>query len=465
MSRESRTRTDGTMRNDMSPRGLRKTIPAALLALGMAVLPACDLGVFDPGTIEDVDIDEPISIQPLIIGAERNFGRATTGERPGGLYGAGAFLTDELVHSGQFVGIRDWNDALGIPDDVAETQARWANGQNARFTAEEADRRIRGILEAEGENPEASTPVAQASLWAGFSNRVLGDAFCDAVIDGGPLLPHTAFYERALDYFNAARSVASAVGNDSLVTAAQAGIAQTQMMLGNWDAAVAAAGAVPTDYVHEMRHSDNASIEYNGLHELFLRDTQASVWGTPFAEWGVDLSGENDGAGDPRVVFSSRNDAGDVVIGGDQRRENWFPEKYPARSTNVPIAKGTEMRLIEAEAALVQAGDADAAMQRVNVVRTFRGLDEVSAISTDEAWFLLQRERGIELWVEGRRLPDVRRWQQTPGFANFEVVRLEASGQPIEQDERRNVLNNPAMPGGELCLPISRNEINSNPNL
>jgi starch-binding outer membrane protein, SusD/RagB family len=452
------------MNNDINAPGRRRIIPTALLAAAVAVLPGCDLGVFDPGTIEDVDIDEPSSIQPLIVGAERNFGRATTGERPGGLYGAGAFLSDELVHSGQFVGIRDWNDAALIPDDVAETQARWANGQNARFTAEEAERRIRGIIAAEGENPDASAPVAQASLWAGFSNRVMGDAFCDAVIDGGPRLPHTAFYERALDYFNTAHAVATAVGNDSLATAAQAGIAQTQMMLGNWQAAVAAAGQVPTGYVHEMRHSDNASIEYNGLHELFLRDTQASVWGTPFAAWGVDLSGVNDGAGDPRVVFSSRDDDGEVVIGGDQRRENWFPEKYPERSTNVPIAKGTEMRLIEAEAALV-GGNVGGAMTLVNLVRGFRGLDDVEANSEAEAWFLLQRERGIELWLEGRRLPDVRRWQQTPGFAGFEVVRREASGQPIEQDERRNILENPEMPGGELCLPISRNEINSNPNL
>jgi starch-binding outer membrane protein, SusD/RagB family len=78
------------------------------------------------------------------------------------------------------------------------------------------------------------------------------------------------------------------------------------------------------------------------------------------------------------------------------------------------------------------------------------------------AWNLLQRERGIELWVEGRRIADLRRWATTPGFADFNVVRLAAAPQPASADEYRNVLNNPM---GELCLPMSQEERNSNPNL
>ena len=441
-----------------------RLLPFVAAGAGALLLAGCDLGVFDPGTIEYDDLFEPQAIQPLVIGAERNLGRAISGGNSphGGIFGAGAHLTDEIVHSGQWVGIRDWSNAVHVPDDVAETVTRWAHAQNARVTAEDAVGIIRNVLDAEGQDAGSSVPVATALTWAAFSGRVLGDNFCSATIDGGPEEPVSAFYQRAEGQFGEAISIASAAGESDLVTAAHAGRAQVRMMLGDWSGAVQDAGQVPTGFVHEVRMSDNSTVEYNGLSVAFLEHAQSSVWGTPFAQYGTDLSDAVETDGDPRVTFSSRTSDGEVEIGGDGRRENWRPEKYPSRSDNHPVAKGTEMRLIEAEAALVNS-DLQGAMNGINAVRSHRGLDDVEATDEAEAWYLLQRERGIELWVEGRRLPDMRRWAVTPGYANFDVVRVEAPGdQPIETDEVRNVLDNPM---GELCLPMSVDERNSNPNL
>lgn len=439
-------------------------LPFVAAGVGAVFLAGCDLGVFDPGTIEYDDLFEPQAIQPLVIGAERNLGRAISGGNSphGGIFGAGAHLTDEIVHSGQWVGIRDWSDAVLVPDDVAETVTRWSHAQNARVTAEDAVEIIRTVLDAEGQDAGSSVPVATSLTWAAYSSRVLGDNFCSATIDGGPEEPVSAFYQRAESQFGEAMNIASAAGESDLVTAAQAGRAQVRMMLGDWSGAVEDAGQVPTDFVHEVRMSDNSTIEYNGLSVAFLEHAQSSVWGTPFGQYGTDLSGAVETDGDPRVTFSSRTSAGEVEIGGDGRRENWRPRKYPSRSSNHAMAKGTEMRLIEAEAALVN-NDIQGAMDGINAVRSHHGLDDVSTDNEEEAWYLLQRERGIELWVEGRRLPDMRRWAVTPGYADFDVVRVEASGdQPIENDEVRNVLDNPM---GELCLPMSIDERNSNPNL
>ena len=442
----------------------RQFVLMVTAGVGAILLAGCDLGVLDPGTIEYDDLFEPQAIQPLVIGAERNLGRAVSGGTSphGGIFGAGAHLTDELVHSGQWVGIRDWSNAVLVPNDVAETVTRWAHAQNARVAAEDAAEIIRTVLDRQGQNPDASVPVATSLLWAGFSSRVLADAFCTAVIDGGEELPVSAMYQHAEAHFGEVISIAGAAGENQLVTAAYAGRAQVRMMLGNWDGAVADAGQVPIDFVHDIRMSSNSTTEYNGLSVAFLEHAQSTVWGTPFAQYGTDVSGAVDTDGDPRVTFASRLDDGSVEIGGDGRRENWRPQKYPSRDSNHPIVKGTEMRLIEAEAALV-AGNIGGAISGINTVRSHHGLDAVSADSQEEAWYLLQRERGIELWVEGRRLSDMRRWAQTPGFADFDVVRLEASGdEPIENDEVRNVLNNPM---GELCLPISADERNSNPNI
>jgi starch-binding outer membrane protein, SusD/RagB family len=464
---------------------VRGAAGAAALGVMMLMASGCELGVFDPGRIEDADLNDPRAIAPLVAGAEGEFAFATTGERPGGTYGAVSFLTDEIVHSGQFVGMRDWSNAGYIGSGVAETSSRWAYASRARWMAEEAERRITTILEGLGQDPSRDLNIARVVNWAGFSNRVMGDTFCNAVIDGGPLQPNSAFYTRAEAHFTKAIGVATAAGNDSLTIAAHAGRAQVRMMLGNWAGAVADAARVPTSYVHEARHSENSSREHNGLHNLHMRDTQATVWGTPFAEWGTitnaaqvephrgSLVGVPEPEGDPRVRYSIPIvTTGTVryVIGGDQRRPNWEPRKFESRGTNVPIAKGTEMRLIEAEAALLD-GNVTVAVQKINEVRARYGVPAISAASPAEAWPLLMKERGIELWLEGRRAADLRRWAVAPGTVPFEVVRLENSPSPFSTDERRNVLefrdtNNSPVPVLEgLCLPVSQNETNSNPNL
>jgi len=435
----------------------------ALASVGVVMLSACDLGVFDPGSIEYDDLFNPSAIDPLLIGAERNLGRAISGERNphGGVFGFGAYASDEIVHSGQWIGMREWSDAANIDPAVAETSTRWAHAQNARVTAEEAGTIIRQILTDRGTNPEASSKVATANLWAGFSNRVLGDHFCSATIDGGTEQPVSAFYERAEQYFSSAITIAQAADSARLGLAARAGRAQVRMMLGNWAGAASDAAEIPMNFVHEVRMDGATATETNGLHDAFMRNAQASVWGTPFAQWGVDVSGVQQTEGDPRVSYASRNAAGNTVIGGDARRPNWEPRKYPTRDDNIPMVKGTEMRLIRAEAALI-GNDITAALGHINAVRTFRNLAPVTATTMEQAWYVLQKERGIELWVEGRRLPDLRRWAQTPGYANFDVVRREAAPQPVSADEVRNVLDNPI---GDLCMPMSQDERNSNPNL
>jgi starch-binding outer membrane protein, SusD/RagB family len=349
----------------------RGIAPLAIAGMSAMMLTACDLGVFDPGTIEYEDLFDPAAIEPLLIGAERNFGRAISGERNphGGVFGAGAYLTDEIVHSGQWIGMREWSDAVNIEPSVAETSTRWAHAQNARGSAEEAAEIIRTIITDRAGNPDASSELARALGWAGFSNRMLGDHFCTAVIDGGPEEPVSAFYQRAEGQFTNMIAIAGAAGVDSLVTAAYAGRAQVRMMLGNWAGAASDAERVPMGFVHSVRMSGATSAETNGLHDAFLRNAQASVWGTPFAQWGTDLSGVANTEGDPRVRFSSRNAAGNTVIGGDGRRPNWAPEKYPTRDDNIPIAKGTEMRLIRAEAALVGQSLGDA-MGHINARTT-----------------------------------------------------------------------------------------------
>jgi hypothetical protein len=88
----------------------------------------------------------------------------------------------------------------------------------------------------------------------------------------------------------------------------------------------------------------------------------------------------------------------------------------------------------------------------MNLVRTNANAGStVSATTLDEAWRLLKRERGIELWLEARRLGDMRRWKadNTPGALD-----------PLEQVGAASHLKQQ-----DLCFPISTAERQTNPKL
>ena len=74
------------------------------------------------------------------------------------------------------------------------------------------------------------------------------------------------------------------------------------------------------------------------------------------------------------------------------------------------------MRLVEAEGMLTS-GDWQGAMGKINALRTAAGVEPAVAASAAEAWTALKFERGVVLWLEGRRLGDFFRWNanNTPG--------------------------------------------------
>ena len=102
------------------------------------------------------------------------------------------------------------------------------------------------------------------------------------------------------------------------------------------------------------------------------------------------------------------------------------------------LAKGTEMLLIRAEAAL-RANDLTNAMLFINQGRTAATLAPLTATTVAGAYVHLMRERGAVLWLEGRRLFDLKRWLA----------------------EGRNT----TLQGRSTCIPISLEERGANPNV
>jgi starch-binding outer membrane protein, SusD/RagB family len=443
------------MRNDHGFRGAGRRVAAGSVVLAAALLGACDFDVTNPGPVEDRFLDRTAAHDALVSGMGRMFGAAinwvgyssaavTRELHPAGSTGAGGITPNQqlglLVH--------DEGIAVGTP---------WENSHRARWAAEDGIRRLERVL---GNDFNNSPHVARAYLWAGYSNRLLGENFCYAVIDGGAPEPSDAHLVRAEEQFTAAMEIAGRAGLPQVVMAARAARASVRAHRGQWAGAVADAAGVPENFVfvvpmHDMDDGTLGEAQYN---YIFLASANSpyrahTVWNTVNEDYYL-------ATGDPRVRWG-RNPAipeGDAAVGPLGRVPWFFQLKYPRRDSDIRLSTGREMRLIEAEALLVS-GDWQGAVTILNRLRAGvtsdtggQPIPAVQATSPAEAWTLLRRERGIELWLEARRLGDIRRWRQAarPGALHT----LEEHGGRL-----------PLRPDRNLCFPVSIGERETNPNV
>jgi len=165
---------------------------------------------------------------------------------------------------------------------------------------------------------------------------------------------------------------------------------------------------VPTDFVYEVEYStntdrqNNAVFSFNNLFRRFGVADREGGNGLPFVL-----------AQDPRVPTqtSTRNGLDGVNV----RIVNQL--RYPDRTSSIPLASGVEARLIQAEAALLVAGDRAGFAQQLNAAwATVDGLTPLTVAGlTDRALAdLLFCERGFFLFATGHRLGDMRRLLRPP---------------------------------------------------
>jgi hypothetical protein len=259
----------------------------------------------------------------------------------------------------------------------------------------------------------------------------MGDNTCVAVFDGGPAEPNSRYYERAAEHFNEAISRSQAIGPqaDSIAVAAQAGLAQARLILGDYQGAAQLASGIPDDFLWVAHRSGGSLRERNRVWEATHLSAQATVHGTYSDSIGP--------AGDPRTPWVDMGQAGS---GGT--RPYYRQMKEASEGTNIALAKGPEMRLIEAEVRL-RNQDVTGAMEKINHVRSLAEVEAVAANTPEEAWLALDRERHFVLWLEGRRLRDNVRFAE-PGLSPWAAA---------------------FMQGRDGCFPPSLTEVNANPNL
>ena len=173
---------------------------------------------------------------------------------------------------------------------------------------------------------------------------------------------------------------------------------------------------------------------------------------------------------DPRILIVTSTQAqGDAAIECCGRVPFYPQNKHVLSTAPVRLTSGREMLLIRAENELVNNGvpGAAAAMALIDQARTNAGAPTITASwdgTVADAWRLLKRERGIELWLEARRMGDRRRWVQDNRPGALHALELPDATYPGTTSHLNPALHNPAV-ASTFCFPVSRSERNTNPNI
>jgi hypothetical protein len=370
---------------------------ATIFALSALTLSGCEFDVVNPGVISEDALNGDDAIGMVLNGLIGDLEEAF-----GDLALHSALASDEL----SFSGTRSWLFNAGKGDLRPEDGSYvYHDLATSTWTAVTGVERLTNLGASTDE-------IATANLYAGFIHRIMGENYCAYVFDGGEMLDGTEWFNKALSYFQAAAN-----GSGNIGVAAKAGQAQVLVALGRYTDAAALAAQVPDDFSWFAHYTD---LDTSNLWEETQNQTQATVWHTP-----IEALGEG---GDPRTPWEDEERNG---AGGDPF---FRQDKYKNRSDDHPLARGWEMRLIEAEASLRQGQWSDA-LAGINYVRGAFTLPDATAGNEAETWDALSHERLVLMWLEGRHLYDLYR------------------------------LDDPFLTGRDYCFPFADSEINSNPNL
>lgn len=202
--------------------------------------------------------------------------------------------------------------------------------QVARGTADRSLQLLQGWTDAEV--PGRQDLMAKAAAYDGYSILLLGEGFCEAAIDLGPLMTSAQMFAAAEAKFTTAITAAQAAGDSKILNMAYVGRARARLDQGNKNGAAADAALVPPGFVINATAENSPTRRQN---RVFTFNQAGLVSVAP-----VYRDGATSGV---TVVYAGKN-------GTDNRTPLYIQTKYASSSSPIPIASYAEAQLIIAEA-------------------------------------------------------------------------------------------------------------------
>lgn len=301
----------------------------------------------------------------------------------------------------------------------------------ARFTNDQAVTLLNGWTDVQV--PNRQLLIARNAAMAGYSMLLLGEGFCEAVVNVGPSILPLAMFDSAETRFTAALAAAQTAGNAALTNLALVGRARARLNRGNTAGAAADALLVPQDFVYNATSDANSGIRNN---RIFAQNNQGRAVTVAPAYRAMTVGGNPD----PRV----RAQASTPALMPDQVNQFYIQLKYGTLTTSTPIATGVEAALIRAEIAGAGTG-----VGIINTLRARPGVGLPPLTPAEEAAFAatVAEERRRELWLQGNR------W--------FDMNRLNLAQDPAAG----GAYPKGGLYGNQRCWPLPDVERLANPNL
>jgi starch-binding outer membrane protein, SusD/RagB family len=428
-------------------RQLRLLVLAAVPLVG-----ACDLDTIlearDPFTVTPGTARDTANLNTLYAGARSQFALAYAGQqnREGGIVMMSGLMSDELYSSDNF-GTRQAVDRRDINYEISNSASDHSFIYLQRARAEA----LNAIELYEGSPRAGNARHSELYSIAGYAVVLLAENFCAGIplsritetgVEFGEPRSAVELYELAVTYFDAA--LALPASDPQVVHLARVGKARALLDLGRFVEAAELAAQVPSGYLFEIQYSAGSFFTPNAIFNMNNEERRFSVSlqegtvnrGLPFGAVAAE---------DPRISIAplpAPSNSGAV--------DTWLQLRYPSQGADVPLASGTEARLIQAEAQLDR-GNSAAYLTTLNQLRASIGLSALTDPGTPagrvDQFFA---ERAYFLWLTGHRLSDMRRLVRQYGRDQASVfpTGLTAYGQAY---------------GTDVTLPIPFEEVN-NPN-